>query len=74
VTERVLRVEVDDRLCAASESCVFTAPNTFRMAGDVAAVIVPPGDDESTIVDAAVACPMQAIRVFDAQTGEDVRP
>jgi ferredoxin len=71
---RKLQVEIDYSLCANSQACVYTAPGTFRVEGDKTIVVDPAGDDESAIVDAAVMCPMQAISVRDAETGDDVRP
>jgi ferredoxin len=72
--ERKLEVAVDQSLCVGAESCVYTAPGTFRVEDGKTFVILPPGDDESAIVDAALTCPMQAITVRDADTGADLRP
>jgi ferredoxin len=71
---RKLEIEIDYALCVGAESCVYTAPGTFKVEDGKTVVILPPGDDESAIVDAALQCPMQAISVRDAESGDDLRP
>jgi ferredoxin len=71
---RKLEIAIDQDLCMGAESCVYTAPGTFKVDDGKTFIILPPGDDESTIVDAAIMCPMQAITVKDGETGADLRP
>jgi ferredoxin len=67
------RVTVDTGLCISSGVCLGTAPGRFRFdesqhSSPVRALTEP--DDQ--IRDAAVACPVEAIRLTDAETGKPV--
>jgi ferredoxin len=63
---------VDPEVCAGRGECLFIAPQVFTIEVDVASVIGT-GPDE-LILEAARACPSQAITVTDAQTGAQVHP
>lgn len=55
--------------------CVLTAPAVFALdAGGQSTVIDPAGASEERILDAVEQCPMSAISVEDARTGEPVTP
>jgi ferredoxin len=72
---RRLEVSIDEDLCKSSRNCVYHAPKTFKLSGDVGeatSVVTPPGDDEKAIVEAGLSCPQYAITVRDADTGEDL--
>ena len=67
------RVTVDAGLCIGSGVCQGTAPGRFRFDEEqhsrpVLALTEP--DDQ--VRDAAAACPVEAIRLTDAGTGEPV--
>jgi ferredoxin len=67
------RVTVDSGLCIGSGVCLGTAPGRFRFdeaqhSRPVLALLEP--DDQ--VRDAAAACPVEAIRLTDAGTGEPV--
>lgn len=67
------RVSVDPGLCIGSGICVGTAPGRFRFddrqrSVPVAALI----DPDEAVLDAAVSCPVEAIGLTDADTGEPV--
>ena len=64
-------VEVDDSACAAHGDCVDIAPQIFAL--DDFAVVIGNGPDELAFA-AAEACPSTAIRLIDAETGEQVYP
>lgn len=68
------RVTVDRGTCIGSAVCVGTVPSRFKLVDDksqpVDEVIEP--DDE--VIGAAESCPMEAIRVENAQTGEVLAP
>lgn len=68
------RIEVDRTLCSGFGSCVELVPGVFRLAEDglVEALAIESG--EEAVVEAALSCPMGAIRVVDADTGEEVAP
>jgi ferredoxin len=72
VTQR-WRVSVDQRLCISSGGCVGVAPAHFALDGEqrshpVSEVI----DADEAVRDAAASCPVEAISLADAQTGEPV--
>jgi ferredoxin len=57
----------------ASQACVAALPNVFAMDDDgVAEVVDQNGAAEAELIDAARNCPCGAIRVLDAETGEDL--
>ena len=64
-------VEVDDTACAAHGDCVEIAPEIFAL--EDVAVVVGSGPDELALA-AAEGCPSTAIRLVDAQTGEQIYP
>ena len=67
------RVSVDSTLCIGSGMCIGTAPDRFRFAEDQrscpAATLIDPDD---AVRDAAMTCPVEAINVTDANTGDPV--
>lgn len=72
---RKLRVRVDHLLCVGNAMCETFAPNTFRLNDDRQSEAVnPEGDPKAQILEAAENCPMSAIVVEDAETGEQLFP
>jgi ferredoxin len=68
---RNLKVTVDRTLCVGNATCIRTAPRVFRHNEDRQSVVVDPaGDPPEAVLDAAESCPVSAIRVEDADTGE----
>jgi ferredoxin len=70
---RNLRVTVDKSRCVSNQTCMQYAAGVFvpdadgqAEVGDIAAA------SEEAIVEAAYNCPVAAIGVFDADTGEDL--
>ncbi|MCX4386272.1 ferredoxin [Micromonospora peucetia] len=67
------RLAVDQVRCISSGFCVGTAPNHFAM--DVVSApladVVAPSDK---VIEAAEFCPVEAISVFDVQTGTQLAP
>jgi ferredoxin len=64
-------VEVDDSACAAHGDCVEIAPEIFAL--EDVAVVIGSGPDELALA-AAEACPSTAIRLVNADTGEQLYP
>jgi ferredoxin len=64
-------VQVDDAACAAHGDCVDLAPEMFAL--EDVAVVIGRGPDELALA-VAECCPSTAIRLIDAQTGEQVYP
>jgi ferredoxin len=68
------RLTVNDE-CITSGSCLGVAPKRFALGDDgrshpINALI----EADETVLDAAASCPMEAIRVYDAETGEQIEP
>jgi ferredoxin len=64
------RIQIDQSLCSGFGSCVDSVPEAVRLDGPVASVHAE--TDSTGALDAAADCPMGAIAVFDADTGEQV--
>jgi ferredoxin len=70
-----IRIVVDRLKCISAGNCVDTAPEVFQLDEEYVAVIVnPQGAETATIVAAAEACPVEAIRVIDEQAGQQLYP
>jgi ferredoxin len=68
--------EVDQQLCTGAQLCVATAPGHFEYDDEVFASRGPAGPvaAEERIRLAAEACPVEAITLRDADTGERLFP
>lgn len=72
---RKLRVSVDHNLCVGNSMCETIAPKVFVLNDDRQSEAVnPDGDTEENILEAAENCPVSAIKVVDAETGETLFP
>ena len=72
---RKLLVSVDHNLCVGNSMCETTAPKVFVLNDDRQSEAVnPDGDTEENILEAAENCPVSAITVVDAETGEKLFP
>ena len=72
---RKLRVWVDRQTCVGNAMCETFAARTFRLNDDRQSEVVnPEGDDHEKILEAAENCPVSAIFVEDAETGERLFP
>lgn len=67
------RVEIDPRLCSGTSNCVEDAPLAYEMGEDGISRIIASASEADMLV-GAEACPVQAIQIFDAQTGKRVYP
>jgi ferredoxin len=68
------RVEVDARTCIGSGICAGTAPAHFRVVDGVSHPTRPEIEPAAEALDAAESCPVEAISVWDAGTGELLAP
>jgi ferredoxin len=62
-----MKVIVDPDLCEVNALCVAEAPEVFDLSGDEVVDVLlpePPPELESAVIDAATACPKQALRVI----------
>ena len=72
---RTLRVRVDHTACVGNAMCESIAPKVFRLNDDRQSEAVDPSaDTEANILEAAENCPVSAIFVEDAETGERLFP
>jgi ferredoxin len=72
---RKLEIVVDPSVCVGNGMCRDEAPGSFeRLADDRSAGVPNPSDSEETILEAAAICPVGAITVRDADTGETLYP
>ena len=74
-TNEGLVIEIDRELCYGFGDCVSTAPDVFELDGDEKAVVVDPnGADRDDLIAAAWNCPVTAITIREASTGEQLVP
>lgn len=71
---KIGRVEVDRDVCIGAAPCVTVAPGVFQLDEENKAYVVDQkAADDETILLAAQACPVQAIKVFD-EDGNQIYP
>lgn len=68
------RVVVDHSICAGTSNCVETAPDAFALNDRGLAVVLTGCTDDEAILRGAQSCPVEAITVYDATTGERIHP
>lgn len=60
------QIRIDRSLCSGYAECVGIAPEVFSLGDDkVSVVLDPEGSDDESILDAARACPVDAITLID---------
>lgn len=69
------QVKVERSLCIGAASCVAVAPQAFALDDQAIAIILDTAENESneTLLDAAKACPVQAIIITDKE-GKQIFP
>jgi ferredoxin len=68
---RRLLVTVDHTKCVGNGTCLTIATHVFEHNWDRQSVVIDPnGDPPELILEAAETCPVSAISVRDAETGE----
>ncbi len=71
---KISKVEVDRDVCIGAAPCVTVAPGVFQLDDENKAYVVDQnGADAETILLAAQACPVQAIKVYD-ENGVQIYP
>jgi len=67
-------IRIDRAICAGDEECVNLAPEVFQLDDEGLCVVVDPeGAEDEPILDAARACPVDAITLID-EYGDQVWP
>ena len=70
-----ITIEVDRELCFGFGDCVDSAPGVFELDEESKSLVVDPdAQDKDAIVLAAQDCPVDAIFIRDAETGEQIYP
>jgi ferredoxin len=64
------RIVIDRSLCSGFGSCVEQAPNVFALDASGLVEARTLESDSDAVLDAAAACPMGAIAVYEAATGK----
>lgn len=64
-------VRIDEGSCIAQGDCVETAPEAFEL--DDRARVIGTAPDE-LLLEAASACPVEAIAIVDSDSGEQLYP
>jgi ferredoxin len=65
------RIEIDRSLCSGFGSCAEHAPDSLSIGADGLAAASRNPTDEAAVIEAAAACPMGAIAVYD-DTGKQI--
>lgn len=63
-----MKIKVDQENCIACGTCVVLAPNTFELDENGKSIVKnEQGDSDEVILEAAKACPVSVIIVYDNQ-------
>jgi ferredoxin len=69
------RIQILRDVCIGAGTCVADAPNVFELDDDDKAIVIDArGDSDEDIYTAACNCPVNAIVLIDAASGEQVWP
>lgn len=61
-----MKIAVDREVCISAADCVAIAPNTFELDAEGKCIVKDPkGHDLETILEAAKACPVACIYIYD---------
>ncbi|MBU3062145.1 ferredoxin [Nocardia sp. NEAU-G5] len=74
MTEQQWRVTVDKGTCIGSGVCTGTAAGRFSLVGERSQPAAELIDPDEAVLDAAESCPVEAILVRAAETGEVLAP
>ena len=70
-----IRITANKDLCISAASCVAMAPDHFKLdENGKVDVIAEVSDYDEAAVNAAMSCPVLAIEIFDAESGEKLYP
>lgn len=65
---KIGKIEVDRDMCIGAGPCVTLAPGTFQLDDEGKAVVInPDGNTAKDILDAAMSCPVMAIKIYDTE-------
>ena len=70
-----LQVTIDLNVCVGNAMCPHIASKSFALNDDRQGMVIDPdGDSRETVLEAAESCPVSAITVVDADSGEQLFP
>jgi len=65
-TFKIGKIEIDRDACIGAAPCVTLAPLTFDLDEEGKAIVIDPkGNTDQEILDAAISCPVLAIKIYD---------
>lgn len=71
---KIGKIVVDRDACIGAGPCVTLAPGTFELDSEGKAVVINTnGDVDKDIIDAAMSCPVMAIKIYDLD-GNQIYP
>ena len=71
---KIGKIVVDRETCIGAGPCVALAPGTFELDNEGKAVVInQSGNTDKEILDAAMSCPVLAIKVYDVD-GNQIYP
>jgi ferredoxin len=65
----MFRVVIDRSLCSGFGACAELAPGVFEIDGGGLATVRVGESDDPEVLEAAAACPMGAVAVYEIETG-----
>ncbi|MDX2847823.1 MULTISPECIES: ferredoxin [Streptomycetaceae] len=68
------QIEVDRNTCIGTGSCAGIAPEHFELRDRKSCPRHPTAEPDELLVDAAESCPVEAITIRDATSGELIAP
>ena len=68
------RIAVDRELCTGSGMCAGGAPRHFSVDGGRSTPVAEVVPEDPAVLDAAETCPVEAIRVYALDSGEQLAP
>ena len=72
---RKLTITVDHDVCVGNDMCTNIATRVFALNDNLQSEVAnPDGDPEEKVLEAAENCPVSAITVVDAETGDELFP
>lgn len=72
---RRVTASVDSAVCVGNAGCVAIAPDVFTLNDSMQSVVADPESEQwELVLEAAYDCPVGAISVTDAETGEPLFP
>ncbi|MGW3248565.1 ferredoxin [Streptomyces sp. NPDC001070] len=68
------QIDVDAHTCIGTGSCAGIAPGHFELRDGTSCPLHPTAEPDELLIDAAESCPVEAITIRDASTGELIAP